>query len=247
MSDARAPTFRSLELRQAQVEVGPGVRPFNPVSLTVPIGRFIYLRGATGSGKSTLLRLLGGLQDPVQGALLVNGEDVSEWSFERFNPYRLRIGYGIEYGGLLMNRTLGENLMLPFFFHETLAEDAARERVADYAARFGLTDALGLRPAAASGSQRKACVVARALITHPELLILDNPLAGLAPPARASLQGLLAELRDRHGLRTVVVSESPLESFRSFDPVVLELRDRQLHECPDSPDFPDSPDSKEAA
>ncbi|MEQ1665382.1 MAG: ATP-binding cassette domain-containing protein, partial [Bdellovibrionales bacterium] len=85
---------------------------FGNLSFNIPANRVVWIRGEPGAGKSTLLRVFSGLVLPTSGEYLINHEIVSKMSFEEFLPYRCNIGYGFDYGGLINNRTILENLSL---------------------------------------------------------------------------------------------------------------------------------------
>jgi ABC-type multidrug transport system ATPase subunit len=178
------------------------------LSFDFPVGGCFGLHGEAGSGKSSVLRILAGLETPSEGRYLINDEDITEMSFEDFAPLRRRIGYSFELGGLMSNRTIRQNLMLPFFYHRTLSADLAEARVNEYLARFRLETVRDQRPAQVPGGMRKACVVARALIHAPELLLLDQPTAGLDQRGESTLKELIKEHRWEKGLKHVfIVSE----------------------------------------
>jgi ABC-type transporter Mla maintaining outer membrane lipid asymmetry ATPase subunit MlaF len=152
------------------------------------------------------MRLLAGLEEPSEGAYLINGEDFSALNFAQFSSWQRRIGFGFEFGGLLSNKTVEQNLMLPFFYHRNLSPHDAENRVAEYLEHFGLMRVKDRRPAACSGGNRKAAVLARALITWPEFLLLDHPTAGLDEKGISTLQSLIALHQNERGLKHVYIA-----------------------------------------
>lgn len=157
-----------------------GARPlFENISMAMPTSRVVWVRSPGGRGKSTLLKILAGLIVPQSGSYLMNGINVGEMSFEDFLPYRLNIGYGFDMGGLLNNKSLAENLILPLIYHSLLSAEEAFDRVHGVTDLFGMQDIRDLRPFGVSGSYRKLTCVMRAFIHQPEVVILDDPMTGL--------------------------------------------------------------------
>lgn len=190
--------FRNLTFRY---DANPAL--LEDVTCELPSGENVLVEGPSGGGKSAFLKILVGLLSPTSGSYLVNGHDMSDMSFEEFLPYRKRIGYSFDFGGLLANRTLWDNLILPLQYHSELSAEVATVRVRDLVERFGLTENKDRRPAAVSGAMRKACVVARAFVMDPEMLILDDPFVGLDRATVNNLFALIHEQRHTKRLRHV--------------------------------------------
>ncbi len=194
---------------------------FGGVTFEMPCGGNTLVRGGSGVGKSALLKILAGLLAPKSGAYLIDGRDVREMAFEEFLPYRKRIGYGFDYGGLLANRTLWDNLMLPLQYHNELGLDAAEERVQELMGAFGLMAFRDRRPAAVSGAIRKAASIARAFVMRPSVLILDDPFVGLDRESIEAMFGLVKSHRESHGLEHVFfTSRGESVSYKLADRVV---------------------------
>lgn len=147
--------------------------------MQLPMNSVVRINGPSGSGKSTLLKLIAGLIEPNSGDYLINGLPFNQMSFEELIPYRLRIGYGFEYGGLINNRTIAQNLLLPIQYHNLMDADEAEAHVKFIIETFGLERSANYRPSAVSGGQRKLACIARAFVMNPQLLILDEPTHGL--------------------------------------------------------------------
>lgn len=148
-------------------------------SFDLPMNTVVRLNGPHGCGKSTILKLLAGLIDPQSGDYNINGDSFNEMSFEELIPYRLKIGYGFEYGGLINNRTIFQNLILPIEYHKIMSHEDAKKHVDEIIEVFGLQRSSRYRPSAVSGGQRKLACIARAFVMDPEVLILDEPTHGL--------------------------------------------------------------------
>lgn len=169
----------------------------------------LVIMGGSGCGKSTLLRHLIGLQAPAAGRVLYGGTDIQA---DTDGAWRRRFGVAFQAGALWSSMSVGENLMLPMelFGRHSPAEreQAARDKLA----LVGLEQQFDAEPASLSGGMRKRVAIARALAMDPPLLYLDEPSAGLDPPASAELDELIIRLRDEHG-RTVVMVSHELDSI----------------------------------
>lgn len=184
---------------------------FENISFEMPTSKAVWVRSPGGRGKTTLLRLLAGLISPQQGRYLINGEAVSEMSFEEFLPYRLGIGYSFDFGGLINNKSLAENLLLPLLYHNLIPREEAVERVEHVLGLFALDQNKDVRPSAVPGSQRKMTIVLRAFIHAPQVIFLDDPLTGLKQDNVNDLIHYIEESFSMRGLKQIFfTSESPL-------------------------------------
>jgi ABC-type transporter Mla maintaining outer membrane lipid asymmetry ATPase subunit MlaF len=178
-----------------------GAPVLDDVTFDFPVGTAVFISGPARQGRSTILRLLAGLEAPGSGRYLLNERDVAQMSFEEFLPWRKRIGFSFDFGGLLANRTLWQNLMLPLEYHRTLGADEAADRVASICRAFGLWDERDARPASVSGGSRKACAVARAFVMDPEMILLDDPFVALDAAAASATLEFIADGRARGRLK----------------------------------------------
>lgn len=183
---------------------------FENISFDMPRSRAVWVRSPGGRGKSTFLRLLAGLLMPQEGRYLINNEVVSEMTFEDFLAYRMSMGYGFDMGGLLNNKTLFDNLMLPLQYHKLVSEEEAFERVQNVIEMFGMAQSRDLRPFSVSGSQRKLTCIVRAFIHWPQVVFLDDPVTGLKEDNLNDLIYFVEEGYATRGLKQVFfTSESP--------------------------------------
>jgi phospholipid/cholesterol/gamma-HCH transport system ATP-binding protein len=190
----------------------PGSEPlFENITIEIPKTKAVWIRSPGGRGKSTLLRLLFGLVSPASGKLLINGTNVSDLSFEEFLEYRLSMGYGFDIGGLLNNKSIFENLILPLQYHKLISDEEAAERVSQTIDMFGMTMSRDLRPFAVPGSVRKLACILRAFVHWPQVVFLDDPLTGLKSDNVNDLIYYVEESFATRGLQQVFfTSESPL-------------------------------------
>jgi phospholipid/cholesterol/gamma-HCH transport system ATP-binding protein len=178
MPDLRIP-IQSLGFEQVTIQ-HEGAEPIlTRCDFEFPMNEILRLRSSEGAGKSTLLQVLAGLDNIQEGHYWINKMDVADMSFEEFLPYRLNIGYSFDYGGLINNRTIYDNLMLPLEYHHLITPSAAKERVMGVLEKFEITNVAKERPAHVPGRIRKLTCILRALITEPQVLLLDDPSVGL--------------------------------------------------------------------
>lgn len=206
-------------LRFENVEFGfEGQDPiFEAVDFDFPLDKVVWVKATSGAGRSSLLQLLASLQVPNKGQYLINEKNVSEMSFEEFLPYRLQIGYGFDFGGLINNRSLLENVTLPLVYHKICSALEAETRGKRFFDILGATRFMNERPAMVPGGMRKLTCVLRALITEPQVLLLDDPSVGLGQDTVLKYFDLVSELRDQKKVRHIFIS--------SFDEKLMSLMD----------------------
>lgn len=195
-----------IEIKNLFHQLEDGNIVFENINVSLPTNEIVFLEGGAGSGRSMLLKMMAGLMMPGKGSVLINDLELSQMSFEEFLPTRLRIGYSFEFGGLLNNRTIRENLLLPMRYHSLVSVEEAEKRVDELCHKFELTKVAHLRPSSASGSQRKACIVARAFVLKPDLVLLDEPFAGLTTAAIHYLKKFISEEMQAGNLKHVFIN-----------------------------------------
>jgi phospholipid/cholesterol/gamma-HCH transport system ATP-binding protein len=179
---------------------------FSSLDFDFPMNQTVWLNAHSGQGRSSLLQLLGVLRLPQGGRFIMNEMNIGDISFEEFLPYRLKIGYGFDFGGLLNNRTVLENLTLPLLYHKLLEPKAARERAVEYLEFMGIAKYQDQRPAVVPGGVRKISCMLRALIHHPELLLLDDPSVGMNEATVLKYFDLVRKVRDQGCLQHIFIS-----------------------------------------
>ncbi len=194
----------------------PGQDPIlNRVDFNFPMDEIVWIKSTDGSGKSSLLQILSALNMPNSGRYLINDENIIEMSFEEFLPYRLSIGYTFDYGGLISNRTLYDNLMLPLVYHKIVSTEEANSRIQEVVRKFDLGKYIQERPAHVPGRVRKLGCLLRALITRPQVIVMDDPSVGVGIETQHILVDFLMKLR-RDGFAKHVFMSSYDEQFMSF-------------------------------
>jgi ABC-type transporter Mla maintaining outer membrane lipid asymmetry ATPase subunit MlaF len=200
----------------------------NDVEIDFTMNTVNILRGDRGGGRSTLMQILAGLQMPNHGIYEINGQSVMEMSFEDFLPYRLRIGYAFDLGGLLSNKTLFDNMVLPLSYHKICSLDEANRRVSSIFERFDLMKFKDLRPAHVSGSIRRITCLVRSLILDPEVLLLDDPTVGLSKETQKIFTEFIQETMRIGSLHTLFVSSYEESFISQFDHTDLFLEGAKL-------------------
>ncbi len=195
--------IHSVEFRDVDFKYAAGGAILDNVSMQLPMNGVVHVTGPSGHGQSTFLKVLALLSEPTSGNILINGTIASELSFEEFLPWRLEIGYTFENGGLLANRTLEENLLLPHLYHNLSDPDAVKNEIHEIAKRFKFEKLLERRPALVSGGLRKLITILRPVLLRPSLLIMDDPFSGLDPDTSRILEKLIFELREKSEIETI--------------------------------------------
>lgn len=196
------------------------------VDIEVRAGRLTVVRGPSGSGKTTLLNLLGGLDRPTSGRVLLGDDVLSELSeAELAAARRDRIGYVFQNFGLIPVLSAAENVEVPLRLRR-MERGQRDERVAEVLELVGLTRHAGQRPGELSGGQQQRVGVARALVARPEVLIADEPTGQLDSEAAERIMDLILEVTRIRGTATVVATHDPLLISRADE--VLELRDGRV-------------------
>ncbi|MCA0439086.1 MAG: ABC transporter ATP-binding protein [Proteobacteria bacterium] len=191
------------------------------LSLTVPRGKVTAIMGASGGGKTTILRLIGGQQRAQQGQVLVNGQDVGAMDMEQLYAARRRMGMLFQFGALFTDMSVFDNVAFPLREHTDLPEELIRDIVLMKLGAVGLRGARDLMPSQISGGMARRVALARAVALDPELIMYDEPFAGLDPISLGTAAQLIRRLNDAMGLTTIVVSHDLEETFRLADQVII--------------------------
>jgi len=181
------------------------VLALNGISLTIEKKEWIAVMGPSGSGKSTLLNILGGLDSPTAGQVIVDGEDISELSAKQLAIFRReKVGFVFQQFYLVPYLTALENVMLAQYFHSMTDEQEAVAALQ----RVGLEDRLQHLPSELSGGEQQRVCIARALINHPRLILADEPTGNLDAENERIVLELLENLH-REGHTIIMVTHAP--------------------------------------
>ena len=211
-----------------EYRVGPSiVRALDKIDLQVKRGEFLAVLGVSGSGKSTLLHLLGGLDTPTAGNVLVDGRDLATLSpYQRAIYRRTMVGLVFQSYYLVPSLTARDNLALALTFQGTFGVE--RARLADEAIRLvGLGHRAGHRPDQLSGGEQQRVAIARAIVHRPPLLLADEPTGNLDRATAAEVVALIDDVRRAIGATVVMVTHDDEVVARAADRTVF-LRDGRL-------------------
>ena len=189
------------------------------ISLQVMQGEFVSIMGPSGSGKSTLLYILGGLDTPTSGHVLLNGTDISRFGDEKMSRIRRqKIGFVFQFYNLIPNLNVEENIMLPLLL-DGKKMDGYRKQLEQILEIVGLSDRRRHTPRELSGGQQQRVAIARALIGNPEILFADEPTGNLDSKTGAEIMALLREINRTSGQTIIMVTHSP-EAAQSSSRVI---------------------------
>ena len=191
------------------------------IDLDIPRGKVIAILGTSGSGKTTLLQIIGGLLRPSAGRVTVCGEQVHELDAPALRALRRRMGMMFQKGGLFTDLSVFENVAFPIREHARLPEDIVHDLVVMKLNAVGLRGAQAMRPAELSGGMGRRIALARAIALDPELIIYDEPFAGLDPITLNVVCNLIRTLNDALGATSVVVTYDVHEALKLADYLYL--------------------------
>jgi phospholipid/cholesterol/gamma-HCH transport system ATP-binding protein len=191
------------------------------VSFSVPRGKVTALMGASGGGKTTVLRLIGGQLRAQRGEVLVDGQDVGKLGTDALYAVRRRMGMLFQFGALFTDMSVFDNVAFPLREHTRLPEALVRDIVLMKLDAVGLRGARHLMPSEVSGGMARRVALARAIALDPDLVMYDEPFAGLDPISLGTAARLIRQLNDTLGLTSIVVSHDLEETFRIADHVII--------------------------
>ena len=200
---------------------------FEDINLTVPRGKVTAIMGPSGIGKTTLLRLIGGQLTPDCGEIWFDGDNIPALSRHQLYESRKKMSMLFQSGALFTDLTVFENVAYPLREHSRLPEPILRSTVLMKLEAVGLRGARELMPSQVSGGMARRVAMARAIALDPELVMYDEPFAGLDPISLGTSARLIRQLNDALGITSIVVSHDVAETFRIADKVII-LGDGQV-------------------
>jgi phospholipid/cholesterol/gamma-HCH transport system ATP-binding protein len=218
----------------------------NDVSLTFTRGKVVAIMGGSGCGKTTLLRLIGGMIRPQKGRITLDGEAVDPTNRERLYALRRRLGMLFQFGALFTDLTVFDNVAFPLREHTNLPESMIRDIVLMKLNAVGLRGAAQLRIAEVSGGMARRIALARAIALDPELIMYDEPFAGLDPISMGVTANLIRRLNDATGATSLIVSHDVRECFLICDYAYLISAGRIVaHGSPKELEISEDPDVRQ--
>jgi phospholipid/cholesterol/gamma-HCH transport system ATP-binding protein len=190
------------------------------VNFYVRKGECLGLIGGSGTGKSVLLRSLVGLEKPDRGQVLIDGQDVAPMREVDLSEIRKKVAYAFQGGALFDSMTVYENLAYPLREHFKLTETEIKKQILDQLNEFGLDKSEYLYPGNLSGGMQKRVGLARAMMMHPEVVLYDEPTAGLDPYNTKRIQESILKLKAK-GVTSILVTHDMPTVYAVCDKVVL--------------------------
>ncbi len=187
------------------------------LNMDFPRGKVIAVMGGSGSGKTTVLRLIGGQLQPQSGKVTVDGQIVNAMETKLLYQMRRKMGMLFQHGALFTDMSVFDNVAFPLREHTNLPEELIRDLVLMKLHTVGLRNAAQLKPAEISGGMARRVALARTIALDPQLIMYDEPFAGLDPISMGMTANLIRKLNDALGSTTILVSHDVHESFLIAD------------------------------
>ncbi len=196
------------------------------IDLHIDKGEVVSIVGPSGAGKTTLLQIIGTLDKPDSGDIIIDGMDVRKLGAKKLSEFRnRRIGFVFQFHQLLPEFTAVENVMLPAFI-AGMSKSEAKKRAMELLDFMGLSDRADHKPNELSGGEKQRVAVARALVNRPAVILADEPSGSLDSKNKDELHRLFFDLRDRTGQTFVIVTHD--ESLAKITDRTIEMKDGML-------------------
>lgn len=200
-----APVVEAINVKKTYMLGKVPVEALRGVNLRVEAGDFISILGPSGSGKSTMLNLIGALDKPTEGTLLVNGADVGKQNDNQLADIRLQIGFVFQFFNLVPRLTAIDNVELAMAI-ANMNKTQRHKRAIELLTTVGLGERIKHKPAELSGGQQQRVAIARALANNPRFMLLDEPTGNVDSKTAAEVIALIKKLNTEHGVSIIMVT-----------------------------------------
>jgi putative ABC transport system ATP-binding protein len=200
-----APVVEAINLKKTYMLGKIPVEALRGVNLKVESGDFLAILGPSGSGKSTMLNLVGALDKPTAGALLIDGVDISKLNDSQLADLRRRVGFVFQFFNLIPRFTAIGNVELPMSI-AGMNRAERRRRAEELLETVGLKERMNHKPAELSGGQQQRVAIARALANNPKFLLLDEPTGNIDSKTAREIIGLIKKLNEEKGVTIIMVT-----------------------------------------
>ncbi|MCL2630201.1 MAG: ABC transporter ATP-binding protein [Firmicutes bacterium] len=205
-----------------------GITVLKGVSIDIEKGDFVSIVGASGSGKSTLLTIMGGIDKPTSGEVLLHGKDISQMTEKELAVLRrTKIGFVFQFFNLAPNLTVYENIMLPIVLGGKSQKDF-KEKADNLLKYLGIEAQAEKFPSKLSGGEQQRVAIARSLIYEPEIIFLDEPTGNLDSKASKDIMSLLKNINEE--LKTTIVQVTHSKTNASFGNKIVSIEDGSIGE-----------------
>jgi phospholipid/cholesterol/gamma-HCH transport system ATP-binding protein len=209
-----------IQFRNLRKAFGPKV-VLNGVSFDVNDGEVFFIIGASGAGKSVCIKHLVGLMRPDEGEVILDGEDIAQFSEEAFYRIRKKVAMVFQHSTLFDTMTCVENVALPLKFHRGLGPKEARQEAMRRLEQVRMQEFAGRYPAELGDGMRKRVAIARALTMEPRYVLFDEPTTSLDPVSARRVDRLIRQLSDELGVTSIVVSHDLVSIFSIADRIAM--------------------------
>jgi putative ABC transport system ATP-binding protein len=200
-----APVVEAINVKKTYMLGKIPVEALRGVNFRVESGDFVSILGPSGSGKSTMLNLIGALDKPTEGTLLVNGADVGKLNDNQLADLRLQIGFVFQFFNLVPRLNAIDNVELPMAI-ANMNKTQRHKRAIELLTTVGLAERIKHKPAELSGGQQQRVAIARALANNPRFMLLDEPTGNVDSKTAAEVLGLIRKLNSEHGVSIIMVT-----------------------------------------
>ena len=200
------------------------VKALDQVNLSVEEGEFIAVVGPSGCGKTTLLNMLGGLDNPTEGTVLIHGKDITKMKSEELTVYRRKhIGFVFQNYNLLQTLNVKSNILLPLYLGNSKIDEAYFEEIVEI---LGIKNKLKNLPNTLSGGQQQRVAIARALATKPAIILADEPTGNLDSHTSQDVLGLLKVTGEKFGQTIVMITHN--EEIAQMADRIIRIEDGRI-------------------